>query len=96
MIKNAKPFFLKPGWANANACHSHAGKFCISIGRIFMIDLVGNTLFFTITLVMISMILFTLEIQIANSALDVHLSGLEKHQEWKDYIERKNPDVNLH
>jgi hypothetical protein len=46
MIKNAKPFFLKPGWANANACHSHAGKFCISIGRIFMIDLVGNTLFF--------------------------------------------------
>jgi len=36
-----------------------------------------------------SMILFTLEIQIANSALDVHLSDLEKHQEWRDYIERK-------
>ena len=36
-----------------------------------------------------SMILFTLEIQITNSALDLHLSVLEKHQEWKDYIERK-------
>ena len=36
-----------------------------------------------------SMILFTLEIQIANSALDVHLYDLEKHQEWKDYIEKK-------
>ena len=42
------------------------------------------------------MILFTLEIQIANSALDVHLSDLEKHQEWKDYIERKKPVVSLH
>jgi len=43
-----------------------------------------------------SMILFTIEIQIANSALDVHLSDLEKHQEWRAYIERKNLDVNLH
>ena len=37
----------------------------------------------------VSMVLFTLEIQIANSALDVHLSDLEKHQEWKDYLESK-------
>ena len=37
----------------------------------------------------VSMVLFTLEIQIANSALDVHLSDLEKHQEWKDYQESK-------
>jgi len=36
-----------------------------------------------------SMILFTPEIQIANSTLDVHLSDLEKHQEWRDYVERK-------
>ena len=35
------------------------------------------------------MMLFTLEIQIANSALDVHLSDLEKLQEWKDYLESK-------
>jgi hypothetical protein len=37
----------------------------------------------------VSMVLFTLEIQIANSALDVHLSDLEKHQEWRDYLESK-------
>jgi hypothetical protein len=29
----------------------------------------------------VSMVFFTLEIQITNSALDVHLSDLEKHQE---------------
>ena len=34
-----------------------------------------------------AMIQFTTEIQIANSALDVHLSDLEKHQEWQDYLE---------
>jgi len=50
----------------------------------------GSWLFFcAIILMIMSMILFTLEIQIANSALDVHLSDLEKHQEWRDYIERK-------
>ena len=50
----------------------------------------GSWFFFcTIILMIIPMILFNLEIQIANSALDVHLSDLEKHQEWKDYIERK-------
>ena len=36
-----------------------------------------------------AMVQFTIEIQIANSALDVHLSDLEKHQEWKDYLESK-------
>jgi hypothetical protein len=57
----------------------------------------GSWLFFCAIIHMImSMILFTLEIQIANSALDVHLSDLEKHQEWKDYIERKNLDASLH
>ena len=29
-----------------------------------------------------SMLLFTREVQIANPAIDVHLSNLEKHQEW--------------
>ena len=33
-----------------------------------------------------AMIQFTIEIQIANSALDVHLSDLKKHQEWQDYL----------
>ena len=32
-----------------------------------------------------SMLLFTREIQIANTALDVHLSDLETHQEWEQY-----------
>ena len=32
------------------------------------------------------MIQFTVEIQIANWTLDVHLSNLEKHQEWQDYL----------
>ena len=51
---------------------------------------VGSWLFFSaIILMIVSMVLFTLEIQIANSALDVHLSDLEKHQEWKDYLESK-------
>jgi len=33
-----------------------------------------------------AMVQFTIEIQIANSALNVHLSDLEKHQEWQDYL----------
>ena len=45
--------------------------------------------FFAIILMIMSMISFTMEIQIANSALDVHSSDLEQHQERKDYIERK-------
>ena len=50
----------------------------------------GSWLFFSaIILMILSMVLFTLEIQIANSALDVHLSDLEKHQEWRDYQESK-------
>ena len=32
------------------------------------------------------MIQFTIEIQIANSALDEHLPDLEKHQEWQNYL----------
>jgi len=33
--------------------------------------------------------LFTREIQIANAALDVHLSDLEAHQEWEQYLKPK-------
>ncbi len=33
-----------------------------------------------------AMIQFTIEVQIANSALDVHLSNLKQHLEWQDYL----------
>ena len=39
----------------------------------------------SIILLMGSMLLFTREIQIANIALNVHLSDLESHQEWEEY-----------
>ena len=39
----------------------------------------------SILMMMGSMLLFTREIQIANTALDVHLSDLESHQEWEQY-----------
>ena len=43
----------------------------------------------SILLMMGSMLLFTREIQIANRALDVHLSDLETHQEWEKYLKSK-------
>ena len=43
----------------------------------------------SISLLIISMLLFTREIQIANTALDVHLSDLETHQEWQQYLKPK-------
>ena len=44
----------------------------------------------SILLMMGSMLLFAREIQIANRALDVHLSDLETHQEWKQYLKPKH------
>ena len=35
------------------------------------------------------MSLFTREIQIANTTLSVHLSDLETHQEWEQYLTPK-------
>jgi len=53
----------------------------------FGIETIGSWLFFSSIILMVAaMIQFTIEIQIANSALDVHLSDLEKHQEWQDYL----------
>ena len=50
----------------------------------------GSWLFFSaIILMIVSMVLFTLEIQIANSALDVHLSDLENIRK------AKSEDANL-
>jgi hypothetical protein len=34
----------------------------------------------------LAMLIFMIEIQIANSALDVHLSDLEDHHEWHHLI----------
>jgi len=57
------------------------------ISLYFGIETIGSWLFFaSIMLMVAAMIQFTIEIQIANSALDVHLSDLKKHQEWQDYL----------
>ena len=40
----------------------------------------------SISLLIVSMLKFTREIQIVNTALDVHLSDLEQHQEWQQYL----------
>jgi hypothetical protein len=42
--------------------------------------------FLSIILMVAAIIQFTVKIQIANLALDVHLSDLEKYQEWQDYL----------
>ena len=53
----------------------------------FGIDSLGSWLFFlSIILMVAAMIQFTIEIQVANLALDVHRSDLEKHQEWQDCL----------
>jgi hypothetical protein len=70
-------------------CSSLAFIFNLSamISLYFGFDSLGSWLFFlSIILMVAAMIQFTIEIQIANSALDVHLSDLEKHQEWQDYL----------
>ena len=52
---------------------------------------IASIMFLTcISLLIISMLLFTREIQIANTALDVHLSDLETHQEWQQYLKPKH------
>jgi len=54
----------------------------------------SSMLFLTsILLLMGSMLLFTREIQIANTALDVHLSDLETHQEWKQYLKPRHRNL---
>ena len=49
---------------------------------------VSSIMFRSIFLMMSSMLFFTREIQIANTALDVHLSDLETRQEWRQYRNR--------
>ena len=52
--------------------------------------LVSNNFFIGwMLLVMGSILLFTREIQIANTGLDLHLSELETHHEWEPYLKPK-------
>ena len=52
---------------------------------------IGSWLFFSsIMLMMQAMLSFTIEIQIANSALDVHISDLEDHHKWHHLIKLKH------
>ena len=60
------------------------------ISAYFDKSLFASVLFLgSIFLMMVSMLMFTLEIQIANRALDVHLSDLRNHQEWDQYLKSK-------
>ena len=57
------------------------------ISLYFGFEGLGSWLFCSSIILMVAaMIQFNIEIQVANSALDVHLSDLEKHQEWRDYL----------
>ena len=44
----------------------------------------------SIFLLISSMLIFVREIQIANSALDVHLSDLAEHDDWQKHLKGKN------
>ena len=68
------------------------------IAAFFDERLVSSFLFLGSILLMLgSMLLLNREIQIANTALDVHLSDLETNQEWEQNIEllfnSKRPSV---
>ena len=65
-------------------------------------NLISKIMFLSsIALLMSSMASFTREIQIGNTALDVHLSDLETRQDWGKFLtktmrsKRKNIDKNL-
>ena len=60
------------------------------IAAYFDEHMVSSVLFLGLILLLMGlMLLFTREIQIANTALDVHLSDLESHQEWEQYWKPK-------
>ena len=44
----------------------------------------------SIFLLISSMLIFVREIQIANSALDVHLSDLAEHEDWQKHLKSRN------
>ena len=60
------------------------------VAAYFNKTLLSSMLFLaSILLLMGSMLLFTREIQIANTALDVHLSDLKPIDEWTQYLKPK-------
>ena len=60
------------------------------IAAYFDARLISSIMFLGSILLMVgSMLLFTREIQIANTALDLHLSDLETHQDWGQYLAPK-------
>ena len=64
----------------------------VMIATYFDESIIASILFLgSILLMMRSMLLFTRRIQIAKRALDVHLSDLETHQEWEQYLKPKHP-----
>ncbi len=70
--------------------------FCLALSAMIATYLdahdAGSWLFFSsIILMVMAMLGFTVEIQIANSALDVHISDLEDHHEWHHLITPKRP-----
>ena len=70
-------------------------SFVLALGEIiaayFDECLVSNVLFLgSIRLMMGSMLLLTREIQISNTTFEVHLSDLETHQEWKQFLKQKH------
>ena len=63
---------------------------CAMIAAYFDERVVSSILFLgSILLMMGSMLLFTSGIQMANTALDVHRSDPESHQDWQQYLKPK-------
>ena len=65
--------------------------FCLALAAMIAayhdaVDLASTLFLSGILLMTLAMLIFMIEIQIANSALDVHLSDLEDHHEWHHLI----------
>ena len=85
--------------AIVQTCSALAFIFNLSamISLYFGIESLGSCLFFlSIILMVAAMIQFTIEIQIANSALDVHLSDLENIKNGRIIWQHQNHVVRIH
>ena len=91
-----RPFFspIRQPWPKTAADQHYSNlqlaAFVFNLSAIislyFGIDSFVSWLFLlSIILMVAAMIRLTIEIQIANSALDVHFSDMEKHKERQDY-----------
>ena len=60
------------------------------VGNYFDDTTIASIMFLcAIALMIMSLSTFARKIQIANTALDVHLSDFEKYQEWQQYLKPK-------